>query len=146
MCGKLYGKVATTVTTLLQTNVSMNIHEQEFLSSTCNNEDQFTATTFKYIVNNFSLPKEFIFHIPNESATSKLMRLKFHSMGVLGGVPDFCLLLPYLWFLELKMPNGILLPSQKSLHIAWKSKNIIVEVAWNKKEVISICNKHLNQF
>jgi hypothetical protein len=71
------------------------------------------------------------------------MRMQLAAMGVLAGVPDFCFLLPNLWFLELKMPNNQLSLKQKSLHDLWLSEGIAVETAWSAKEVCVLLDKYL---
>lgn len=101
-------------------------------------EADFQIATNRFINFNFPELRHFYFHIPNESATSDLMRLKLHAMGILPGVPDFCFLLPFTWFLELKLPNGKLSPKQLSLHQLWNSKNISVFTAYNQNDVIKI--------
>ena len=117
--------------------------KEQFLSKNYANEDVFTAAVHTYINHNYPEMRGFYFHVANESATNKLMRLKLHSMGLLSGVMDFCFVYPQLWFLELKMPNGILSPKQKALHQLWRSKGIIVEVAYNAEQVINILNNRL---
>lgn len=109
------------------------------------NEADFQIATNRFINANFPELRHFYFHIPNESATSDLMRLKLHSMGILPGVPDFCFLLPHTWFLELKLPNGKLSEKQLSLHSLWKSKNIPVFTAFNQIDVIKILHNCTNK-
>ena len=117
--------------------------EQQFITTTYTNEDQFTAATNRYINNNYPALRNMYFHVANESATSNAMRIKLHSLGVLGGVPDFCFIYPKLWFLELKMSNGKLSPKQKALHELWISKNIHIEVAYTPQQVIYTLQKNI---
>ena len=117
--------------------------KEQFLNKSYSNEDVFTAAVHTYINHNYPELRGFYFHVANESATNKLIRIKLHSMGLLSGVPDFCFIYPKLWFLELKMPNGKLSDKQKKLHELWKSKGIIVETAYTPDEFIFLLNKHL---
>ena len=119
--------------------------KQEFITTIYANETQFTAAVNKYINHNYPELRQMYFHIANESATSAAMRIKLHSMGVLAGVPDFCILLPYVWFLELKYGNGKLSDKQKHLHQLWKSKGIIVETAYNAEDVITLIDRSLTK-
>jgi hypothetical protein len=116
---------------------------QEFLSKPAPNEDVLTADTHLFLNNNYPQLRGFYFHIPNESATNKMMRIKLFSMGILPGVPDIMFLKPYTWLLELKMPNGTLSPKQKALHQKWKNEGIIVETAYSKEQIIAALEKHL---
>jgi hypothetical protein len=117
--------------------------QQQFLTTVYKNEDQFTAAVHKYINHNYPELRGFYFHVANESATNKLIRIKLHSMGLLAGCPDFCFIYPKLWFLELKMQDGKLSDKQKKLHKLWKSKGIIVKTAYTPDEVIDLLIKHL---
>lgn len=117
---------------------------QEFISKPAPNEDVLTSLTHRYINNNYPQLRGFYLHIPNESATNKLMRMKLVSMGLLPGAPDFLFLKPYTWFLELKMPTGSLSPAQKKLHPKWKDAGLIVETAWSKEQIIAALQKHVN--
>lgn len=118
--------------------------KQEFLSISAPNEDVFTAQTHRYINNNYPALRGFYMHIANESATNVQIRQKLIAMGLLAGAPDFLFLKPYTWFLELKMPYGVISPKQKALHEKWKSEGIVVEVAYNKTDVIEIIEKHIS--
>lgn len=115
----------------------------EYLSRKPANEDALTADTHRYINNNYPELRGFYFHIPNESATNKMMRIKLFSMGLLPGVPDIMFLKPYTWMLELKMPNGTLSPKQKDLHKKWLNEGIPVETAYSKEQIIAALEKHL---
>lgn len=115
----------------------------DYLSKPYANENQFTANTFRWINANYPAIRHFFFHIPNEQATSDLMRMKMAGMGVLPGVPDFCFMLPSVWYLELKMPAGKLSPKQTQLHNLWRNAGISVHTAWSPKEVVEICQKIL---
>lgn len=118
--------------------------KQEFLSKPAPNEDVLTADAHMFINNNYPELRGFYLHIPNESATNKMMRIKLFSMGLLPGAPDFMFLKPYTWLLELKMPNGTLSPKQKELHKKWKNEGIIVETAYSKEEIIAALEKHVH--
>jgi hypothetical protein len=99
-------------------------------------EDRFTSYTNMYVSQNYEVLRGMYFHIPNESATSDMMRIKLFSMGVMPGVPDFCFLLPKLWFLELKIPGGVVSKAQDKLHKRWKLEGFIVRMAYTPVEVI----------
>lgn len=126
--------------------------KQEYLSKPYSNEDQFTANSFMYINNNFPALRGYFFHIPNESQYDQhrkkgvfgggdLHRIKLAAMGVMPGVPDFCFLLPTLWFMELKMPDNVLSERQLLVHARLKWLKIRVFTAWNPSEVCSILEK-----
>ena len=115
--------------------------KQEYITKEYKSEDTFTAETHTYINHNYPELRRLYFHIANESATNMAMRLKLHSMGVLAGVPDFCFVYPYLWFLELKIESGRLSDKQKSIHELWRSKGIIVEVCYTPKQVCECLEK-----
>ena len=118
--------------------------KEQFLTTIYQNEDQFTAATYRYINANYPHLRHFFFHIPNESATNDVIRLKLHAMGVLTGVHDFRFELPSPgWYLELKMPNGTISPKQKALNQLWATKGIIIETAYNAQEVLDILKKRL---
>jgi hypothetical protein len=103
------------------------------------NEDVFTAATHRYINANYPALRHFYYHIPNESATNDLMRIKMAAMGVLPGVPDFCFLKPAPgWYLELKVFRGRLSDKQGNLHQLWEKNGIKVHTAYNAKEVCLI--------
>lgn len=109
-----------------------------FLALTFQREDRFTASTNMYISHNYPQLNKLYFHIPNESATSDLMRLKLYAMGVLPGVPDFCFMEPYVWYLELKLPGKSLSTSQIQLHKIWGGRRIVIHTAWTPKEVCKL--------
>lgn len=119
--------------------------QQEYLSKAAANEDALTAQTYMLINNNYPELRGFYFHIPNESATNKMMRIKLFSMGLLPGAPDIMFLKPYTWCLEIKMPNGTLSPKQRDLHKKWKNEGIPVETAYSKEEIIAALEKHISQ-
>jgi hypothetical protein len=115
--------------------------KQAFITAIFNNENVFTAATNRYINANYPELRHFYFHVPNESATNDLMRIKLMGMGVLPGVPDFIFIWPKLWFLELKQPKGIISPKQKDLHQRWAQKGLIVHIARNGQEVCNVLDK-----
>lgn len=100
------------------------------------NEEAFTVATNRFINANYPAIRHFYFHVPNESATNPLRRIILFNMGVLAGVPDFCFILPQLWFMELKIQNGMLTKKQKALHELWKSKGIEVMVCNSAQSVL----------
>jgi hypothetical protein len=112
--------------------------KEEYSSIVFKSEDQFTAATHRYINNNYPELRNFYFHVPNESATSAAMRVKLHSLGVLSGVPDFCFIYPFLWFLELKHGNGKLSDKQRALHNLWLSHHIPIHTCYSAKEVVQV--------
>lgn len=117
--------------------------KQEYLARQVNSEDALAADTHRYINNNYPELRGFYLHIPNESATNSLMRVKLFAMGILPGAPDFLFLKPYTWFLEIKMPNGALSPKQKELHKKWREAGMIVETAYSKDEIVNAIKKHI---
>ena len=116
----------------------------DYLTHPYTNEDQFTAFTYRYINEAYPCLRHMFFHIANESATNAIIRIKLAGMGVLPGVPDFCFLLPYRWFLELKMPHGTLSPKQVALHQLWTSHGIPVHVAYTPAQVIIVLDNVLS--
>ena len=120
----------------------MNINQ--YLSITFTNEDHFIISTNRYINANYPELRHLYFHVPNESSTNAITRIKLFNTGVLAGVPDLCFIFPYLWFMELKMPNGAVSPKQKQLHELWRNNGIIVEVCRTAHEVVESLNKHVN--
>jgi hypothetical protein len=118
--------------------------QQQFLSKPAPNEDVLTADVHRYINNNYPQLRGFYLHIPNESATNAIIRMKLVAMGILPGAPDFLFLKPYTWFLELKTERGSLSPRQKALHEKWKSEGVIVETAYSKEEIIKALEKHVH--
>jgi hypothetical protein len=119
------------------------MNKNDFLAIKFRNEDHFSASVNLYINNNYKELRKMYFHIANESATSDKMRIKLVSMGVLAGVPDFCILLPHVWFMELKMEKGILSPKQKEIHTIWKAKGIDVVTCFNAKNVIDAIDNRI---
>lgn len=117
--------------------------KQLFLIKPYFNEDQFTANVHMFINNNYPELRGFYFHIPNESATNVIIRMKLVAMGLLKGAPDFLFLKPYTWAMELKMPNGTLSPAQKKLHERWQVAGIPVETAYTPQQVIAALEKHI---
>lgn len=124
--------------------------QSEFITRTYDNESKFTADANMYISHNYPMLRGLYYHIPNESSTSDLMRMKLHAMGVLPGVPDFRFepitikspnptrepaTIINGWYLELKLPKKRLSPSQLSLHDHWKNNGITVEIAYTPNDV-----------
>lgn len=120
-----------------------------FLVESFNDEDRFTAITNMYVNHNYPGLRGFYYHIPNESESTRhhvkgrftqsdLDRIRQAAKGVLPGVPDFCFMLPYVWYLELKMPNGTLSQAQTKLHKAWGEKKIVIHTAFNAMQVCSV--------
>jgi hypothetical protein len=108
---------------------------------TYTNEASFTIATNRYINANYPHLRKFYFHIPNESATNAIIRIKLFNMGVLPGVPDFIFLKPQMWFMELKMPKGILSFKQKLLHEIWASNGVEIEICRTAEEVVETMAK-----
>lgn len=117
--------------------------KEKFINTVYGSEDAFTIATHRYINANYPQLRHMYFHVPNESATNKITRIKLWNMGVLAGVPDFIFVFPYLWCMELKLPNGTISPKQRALHELWRSKGITVEVCRTAAEVVQLLN---NQF
>lgn len=112
-----------------------------YLTKPYKNEDQFAAYTFQYINNNYEELRNFFFRVPNESSTSKLMRLKLFAMGVVAGIPDY-IFMPTIvynevWGLELKIPGNTTSKNQDKIIALWNTNNIIVDVCWKS---IEVCN------
>lgn len=128
----------------------MILTRHNYTRQTFTSEDHFTAVTNMYISHNYAGLRGFYFHIPNESQANQhrrkgsgmtagdMERIKQASKGVLPGVPDFCFMLPYVWYMELKMKEGRLSESQKSLHKRWLDKSIVIHVAWCAIDVCAI--------
>ena len=117
--------------------------KEQYTTTTYQSEAQFTAATFRYINAAYPSIRHLFFHVPNEQATSDLMRMQQRGMGVLPGVPDFLFIYPKTWGLELKHGNGRLSPKQETLHLLWKERGIPVEVAWTAEEVYLLLNKYV---
>lgn len=116
---------------------------QKFLNKPYNSEAELQSAAFIWINATFPPIRHFFFHVPNEQATSDLMRLKMASFGVLSGVPDFCFILPTFWALELKHGNNGLSPKQKALHTLWQQHGIDVFVAHSAHQVVSAVSHKL---
>jgi len=115
----------------------------QYLTANFRSEDEFTAATHRFINANYPELRHFYFHIPNESATNALTRIKLANMGVLAGVPDLCFIFPKTVFIELKMPNSALSPKQKALHKLWTSRGIEVYSAFSARDVCLILDSFL---
>lgn len=120
-----------------------------FIAMTFKSEDHFTSVTNMYISHNYEVLRRLYYHIPNESEDGShhvrgtftkhdAYRIKQYSKGVLPGVPDFCFMHPYHWYMELKLPNGKLSPAQQSLFAFWKDKRIIIHVCYDSKQVVDV--------
>lgn len=114
------------------------MNKEQYLQQQFTNEDHFIITTNRYINANYPELRHMYFHVPNESNTNATTRIKLFNTGVLAGVPDLCFIFPYLWFIELKMPNGQLSGKQKELHKLWKDNGITVEVCRTAQEVVKV--------
>lgn len=106
----------------------------QYLAMVFTNEDQFQAATHRYINNNYPQTRGLCFHVPNESASSDLMRMKLHAKGIIPGIPDIVCISP-VFGLELKMPNGTHSDKQKAIMAIWKGKDIPFAVCYNAEEV-----------
>ena len=109
--------------------------KQQFLEYKPKNEDQFQAATFQYINHNYPHLRKLVFHVPNESASSDLMRITLKAKGVVPGVPDIICMAP-LWAIELKMPNGVQSPAQKIIERIWTENGIPYKLCRNAQEVL----------
>lgn len=120
--------------------------KSSYLIQTFTSEDRFTAVTNMYVSHNYQELRGFYFHIPNESQKGQHRvkgvfgagdreRIEQAAKGVLPGVPDFCFMLPYVWYLELKVLDNGLSPAQKTLHPRWKDRGIVIHVAWTPSQV-----------
>jgi hypothetical protein len=111
---------------------------ETYLGLTFDNEDRFTADTNMFISHNYESLRGYYFHIPNESFTNNVYRMKLYAMGVLPGAPDFEFLKPYTWFIELKLPGKTLTPAQEEFHKRMESIKIPVYTAWYPIDVYSL--------
>lgn len=109
---------------------------EQYLTTSYKNEDQFTAATNRYISANYPWLRHFYFHVPNESASSDVMRIKLSAMGVLPGVPDFLFIKPFFFAIELKMPKGVLSAKQQKLIELWRQSGVPVAVCRSADEVV----------
>lgn len=108
--------------------------KQDYLALIFANEDQFQAATYRYINNNYPQLRGFLFHVPNESATSDRMRMKLAAMGVVPGMPDIVCVSP-LFAIELKFGKNTQSDKQKRIEQLWKSANIPFAVCYSAEEV-----------
>jgi len=111
--------------------------KDQYKSLIFSNENQFQAATFKYINNNYPKTRGLCFHVPNESASSDLMRMKFAAMGVVPGIPDIVCMVP-MFGLELKMPKGTQSDKQKRIEEIWSGAGIPYYLCRNAAEVLSV--------
>lgn len=123
-----------------------------FLSEVYKSEDQFCASVNMYVSHNYEMLRGMYFHIANERQDVK-EAIKARSMGVLPGVPDFrfedlAMNYPVFikgWYLELKLPNGILSKAQLKLHKQWRENGIIIEVSFTQYQVCFQLGKRYGQ-
>lgn len=92
-------------------------------------ESQLTAMCFQWAWNQHPKTRYCLFHIVNEGKRSARYGAQQKAMGLLSGVPDFCLV----WagavhFCELKTTKGKLSPNQIHIIETWKHQDINVEV------------------
>jgi hypothetical protein len=116
----------------------------QYTNTPYQSEAQFTAATFRYMNANYPQLRHLFFHVPNEQATSDLMRMQQKGMGVLAGVPDFLFVWPVTWGLELKWGNGRVSERQEALHRLWNERGIPVEVAYTPEQVLAVLEKYVN--
>lgn len=125
------------------------ITTSSYINQVFKTEDHFTAVTNTWINHNYEKLRRYYYHIPNESESTRhhikgvftasdKWRIDQQSKGVLRGVPDFCFVWPYHWYLELKLPGGKLSPAQVSLHTHWKDKHIVIHTAYDARQVVDI--------
>lgn len=111
--------------------------KEQYISKKYMNEDQFSAATFQYINNNYPKLRGLFFHVANGGYRDKNEAAKMKSMGIVPGIHDYVCVCP-LFGLELKMPNGILSPSQKNIHAIWTEAGVPHYTAYSPIEVINI--------
>jgi hypothetical protein len=109
--------------------------KEQYLAYQPANEDQFQAATFRYINHNYPQWRKLVFHVPNESATSDLMRMQLKSKGVVPGIPDIICMEPR-WAIELKMPKGVQSEPQKLIEQVWTQNGIPYFLCRNAAEVL----------
>lgn len=114
------------------------LSKSKYIMMEFSSEDSFTAYTNMYISQNYECLRDLYFHVPNERAGAEGMRRKLFSMGLLPGVMDFCFIEPTLWFIELKMPKGVLSPAQEKLIRKWTEKGIEIYVCRNAADVCKV--------
>lgn len=107
------------------------------------NEDQFSAATFQYINNNYPKLRGLFFHVPNGGYRDKNEAAKMKSMGLVPGIHDYICVAP-LFGLELKMPNGVLSPNQKTIHKIWTAAGVPHYTAYSPEQVLNILNTIIN--
>jgi len=111
--------------------------KDQYKSLIFSNENQFQAATFRYINNNYPKTRGLCFHVPNESASSDLMRMKLAAMGVVPGIPDIVCMAP-IFGIELKMPTGTQSDKQKRIEQVWTAAGIPYYLCRNAAEVLSV--------
>jgi hypothetical protein len=121
----------------LTNNRTDKMTKEQYKSIIFSNENQFQAATFRYINNNYPKTRGLCFHVPNESASSDIMRMKLSAMGVVSGIPDIVFVSP-VFGLELKMPKGKQSDKQKHIQNVWESNGIPYYLCRNAEEVLSI--------
>jgi len=111
--------------------------KQQFLDLVFTTEDQFQAAAMRYINNNYPQTRKLCFHVPNESASSDLMRMKLAAKGVVPGIPDIVFVSP-VFGLELKLPNGTQSPAQKIIQEQWTKAGVPYYICYTQQEFLSI--------
>jgi len=111
--------------------------KQQFLDLVFTTEDQFQAAAMRYINNNYPQTRKLCFHVPNESASSDLMRIKLAAKGVVPGIPDIVFVKP-VFGIELKLPTGSQSPAQKTIEQVWTAAGIPYYLCRNAAEVLSV--------
>lgn len=109
--------------------------KEQYLAYIPKNEDQFQAATFRYINSAYPQWRKLVFHVPNESATSDLMRMQLKSKGVVPGIPDIICMEPR-WAIELKMPKVVHSEAQQLIQKIWTENSIPYFLCRNAAEVL----------
>ena len=116
----------------------------DFLNSVFANEDQFTAAAFLYTHENYIETRGLIFHVPNGGKRNVVEAMKFKSMGLVPGEPDFVNMYGVPCGIELKMEhqrnlkNGGLSDDQMRVHAQWRKAGREVYVVYNAIEYLWI--------
>lgn len=116
----------------------------ELLGRVWANEDQMTADCFLYTHENHIETRGLIFHVPNGGKRNVVEAMKFKSMGLVPGEPDFVSMYNVPCGIELKMErerntkNGGLSPDQIRVHVLWRKAGREVYVVYNAEEYLFI--------